>query len=132
MNLDCLAPPPPPPGPPPAPAGAGWNPSQPVVPSAGKYITGVDAPDLLPPPPLAEAAAAAHPPFPNPAILLCLLPPPLAAAPSRTLAVPDPNDASDVGRLLSSEVRGGWWRRDDERIDCALLDGRVLRVDAIS
>lgn len=108
MNLDCLC--------------APLNPSQPVVPSAGKYITGVVAPDLLPP---ADAAAAAHPPFPNPAILLRLLPPPLAAAaaaPSRALAVPDPKDASDVGRLLSGKVRGAWWRRDDERIDCALLE----------
>lgn len=99
MNLDCLF--------------APLNPSQPVVPSAGKYITGVVAPDLLP---LAEAeaAAAAHPPLPNPAILLRLLPPPLAAAaaaaPSRALAVPDPKDASGVGRLLSGKVRVAWWR----------------------
>lgn len=114
VNLDCLAPPPPPPPPPPpapapaaAAAEAGWNPSQPVVPSAGKYITGVVAPDLLPPP-LAEAAAAAQPPFPNPATLLRLLPPP---PPAPALPAPDPKDASDVGRLvvLSSEVRGTWW-----------------------
>lgn len=114
VNLDCLcgaaaaaaaAPPP---------AAEGWNPSQPVVPPAGKYITGVVAPDLLP---LAAdaadadaAAAAAHPPFPNPAILLRLLPPPPPPlAPSRALAAPDPKDASDAGRLLSSEVRGAWW-----------------------
>lgn len=99
-----------------APALAGWNPSHPVVPLAGKYMTGVVAPDLLPV--LAAAAAAAHPPFPNPATTLL----PLLAPPP-----PDPKEASEVGRLVSislSELWGVWCeRRDEERMDCALLQG---------
>lgn len=100
-----------------APALAGWNPSHPVVPLAGKYMTGVVAPDLLPVL-AAAAAAAAHPPFPNPATTLL----PLLAPPP-----PDPKEASEVGRLVSislSELWGVWCeRRDEERMDCALLQG---------
>lgn len=78
-------------------------------------MTGVVAPDLLP---VLAAAAAAHPPFPNPAttLLPLLTPPP-----------PDPKEASEVGRLVSrslSELWGVWCeRRDEERMDCALLQG---------
>lgn len=113
VNLECLR------GAPAlalAPALTGWNPSHPVVPLAGKYMTGVVAPDLLPV--LAAAAAAAHPPFPNPATTLL----PLLAPPP-----PDPKEASEVGRLVSrslSELWGVWCeRRDEERMDCALLQG---------
>lgn len=111
VNLECLR------GAPAlALAPAGWNPSHPVVPLAGKYMTGVVAPDLLPV--LAAAAAAAHPPFPNPATTLL----PLLAPPP-----PDPKEASEVGRLVSislSELWGVWCeRRDEERMDCALLQG---------
>lgn len=113
VNLDCLLG-----GELLAPAGVGGNPSHPVVPLGGKYMTGVVAPDLLP----VLAAAAAHPPLPNPATILLALLAPLAPSRPPPPPPPDPKDASEVDRLIPSNALCE--RRDEERMDCALLQGR--------